>query len=63
MTNGQIRSVVMDLLLSNLWIIAAVASVVLLFFLIKRSDLKLGELIALVATLVFILLALSRFKV
>lgn len=53
----------MDLLLSNLWIIAAVASVVLLFFLIKRSDLKLGELIALVATLVFILLALSRFKI
>lgn len=53
----------MDLILSNLWIIAAIASVITLFFLIKNADLKVGELIALIATLALMVLALSRFDV
>lgn len=53
----------MDFIFSYLWLFAAIGSVILLFFLIKHADLKLGELIALVATLTLIVLALSRFKV
>lgn len=52
----------MALLLGNLWLIVAIASIVLLFFLIKKGDLKMGELVALIATLAFIVLSLSRFK-
>ena len=38
----------------------ALASIILLF-LIKNAQLKVGELVALIATLAFIVLALSRF--
>ncbi|NLJ51100.1 MAG: hypothetical protein GX342_02985 [Alcaligenaceae bacterium] len=50
----------MALILSNLWMIVALASIVLLLFLIKNAQLKVGELVALIATLAFIVLALSR---
>ncbi|MDO5667923.1 MAG: hypothetical protein Q4G44_08885 [Alcaligenaceae bacterium] len=52
----------MALVFSNLWILAAIASIILLFFLIKHANLKLGELIALIATLAMMVLALSRFE-
>lgn len=53
----------MGFIMSNLWIIVAIGAIILLFFLIKNANLKVGELIALVITLALMVLALSRFDV